>query len=255
MLLTTYSSKVMLRGMFEIAPEAAFRTWFEGLSEREAEEVATALEVVAHAAETLDPPGVSRALLWFDGAGPGSVAADGGALAVALAVRRSAEGLRSVLAWQRELLTCLDAPSFQSRLARLDEPAAAQALASVQALRAELRAWQTRLALELGAGHVSVDLMGARRAALMQEFSGVLELLGLAPGHFIALASGLRELTVSKAVPALRVLFGIDVTNKRLVALLGESLDRAYYGDSVRFAEARWAAYQERTLARDSLSE
>lgn len=241
--------------MFEITPEAAFRTWFEGLSEPQAEEVATALEVVAHAAEALDPPGVSRALLWYDGAWAGPSVRDGGALAVALAVRRSAEGLQSVLAWQRELLTCLDAPSFQRRLERLDDPAAAQALTSVRALRAELRAWQTRLLLELGAGRVSADLMRERRAALMQEFSGVLELLGLAPGQFIALASGLRELTVSKTAPALRVLFGIDIANKRLVALLGEPLDRAYYGDSVRFAEARWAAYQERNLERRAVTE
>lgn len=242
--------------MFEIVPEAAFRTWFEGLSEAQAEEVATALEVVAHAAETLDPPGVSRALLWFDGTEPGSaVARDVAAVALPLAVRRSAEGLQSVLAWQRELLACLDAPAFQHRLARLAEPAAVQALAAVKALRTELRAWQTRLTLELGAGRVSLDLMRDRRAALMREFSGVLELLGLAPGQFIALASGLRELTVSRTEPRLRVLFGIDVPRKRLVALLGEALDRAYYGDSVQFAEARWSAYQERTLTTPEVTE
>jgi hypothetical protein len=242
--------------MFEIVPELAFDAWFEGLTEAEAEEITAALEVVAHAAESLDPPDVSRALLWFDGTGTAPVSVGhAGALALELALARSVEGLRSVLAWQRELLTCLDAPAFRRRLARLTEPAAATALGTVEQLREQLRAWQTRLALELGTGRVSVDTLLERRAALMREFSSVLELFGLAPGHFIALASGLRELTVTRTEPHLRVLFGIDVAQKRLVVLLGEALDRAYYGDSVRFAEARWASYQERALEAREASE
>jgi hypothetical protein len=235
--------------MFEIVPEPEFRAFFAALTEPEAEEVAAALEVVAHAAATLDPPGVSRALLWFEGTGTGTeTLAAPGSFALELALRRSAEGLRSVLAWQRELLSCLDAAAFRRRLERLAAPLAEQALATVERLRAELRAWQTELALRLGVGHVSVDSLTERRAAIMREFSSVLALLGLDPGHFIALASGLRELTVTRATPHVRVLFGIDVSAKRLVVLLGEPLDRAYYGDSVRRAESRWASYQEHVL-------
>jgi hypothetical protein len=52
--------------------------------------------------------------------------------------------------------------------------------------------------------------------------------------------------------PALRILFGVDTAGKRLIVLRGESLTRAYYGDSVRLAEARWAAYQEQALARST---
>jgi hypothetical protein len=241
----------MLGRMFEIVPERHFRIWYEGLSEPQAEEVTTALEVVAHAAETLDPPGVSRALLWFDGTAAGAPGVGSpGAFALELALERSAEGLRSVLAWQRELLTCLDSPVFRRRLEQLPEPSAAAAITTVEQLRAELRRWQTRLALELHTGRVSVDVMRERRAALMREFSSVLALLGFEPGHFIALASGLRELVVARTTPRLRILFGIDVTEKRLVVLLGEALDRAYYGDSVRSAAARWASYQGRTLER-----
>lgn len=235
--------------MFEIVPEPDFRSWFESLAEPLAEEVAAALEVVAHAAETLEPPGVSRALLWFDGTGTGaSSVGSASAYAVRLLLERSADGLRSVLAWQHELLACLGAPVFRRRLEKLPASLATDALSTVEKLRQELRAWQKQVLLGLGAGRVSVDLMERRRAAIMREFSGVLELLGFRPGEFIALSSGLRELTMTRVNPPLRVLFGIDVTAKRLVALLGEPLDRAYYGDSVRAAEARWARYQERAM-------
>lgn len=234
--------------MFEIVPEPAFRAWFEALAEPLAEEVAAALEVVAHAAETLDPPGVSRALLWFDGTGPGASIGSADALLLRLNLERSADGLRSVLAWQHELLACLGSPAFRRRLEELPPSSAADALQTVESLRAELRAWQKQVVLGLGAGRVSVDVMERRRAAIMHEFSGVLELFGLRAGEFIALSSGLRELTITRVTPPLRVLFGIDATAKRLVALLGEPLDRAYYGDSVRFVEKRWARYQERAV-------
>ena len=57
--------------------------------------------------------------------------------------------------------------------------------------------------------------------------------------------SGLRELTISAANAALRVIVGIDVPKQRILAILGEPLDRAYYGDSVRLCEQRWRAFCE----------
>jgi hypothetical protein len=49
--------------------------------------------------------------------------------------------------------------------------------------------------------------------------------------------------------PRLRVLFGLDFPAKRLLAIWGESLDRRYYGDSVKHAEQRWQQYCERPRA------
>jgi hypothetical protein len=237
--------------MFELAPEPEFSAWFETLAEPLAEEVVTALEVVARAGETLEPPGVSRALLWFDGTGTPGVAR-GGSPGLELVLSQSAEGVRALVAWQRELVSCLDSAAFRHRLEELSAPNAASALASVAELRAELGRWQRELFLRLGTGKVSLDVLERRRAALKREFSAVLELLSLSPGRFITLANGLRELTLLGTDPALRILFGVDTSVKRLVVLLGEPLTRAYYGDSVRFAEARWASYQERALARPS---
>jgi len=236
--------------MFEIVPEAEFATWFAALPEPLAEEVAAALEVVASAAETLKPPGVSRALLWFDGtrAGPVPGAADFGQ---ALALVESARSLHAVLAWQRELVSCLDSPAFRARLARLSPRATEAAIATVERLRAELRAWQQEIVLAAGAGRFSPADARERRETLMRELAHVLGLLGLAPGEFIALANGLRELVIPSTEPKLRLLIGIDTVRKRLVVLLGERLTRAYYGDAVRSAEKRWGSYQEAAFAPD----
>lgn len=232
--------------MFEIVPEPEFATWFAALPEPFAEEVAAALEVVARAAETLEPPGVSRALLWFDGLGPvAGVELVGGPLALV----ESALGLQALLAWQRELVTCLESSVFRARLKTLSVPAAEVAFATVDRLRAELRAWQKEVVLAAGAGRWSESDARERREVLMRELTAVLALLGLAPGAFIGLANGLRELVISTTEPKHRVLFGIDAAGQRLVALLGEPLDRAYYGDSVRAAEASWNRYQASALA------
>jgi hypothetical protein len=55
----------------------------------------------------------------------------------------------------------------------------------------------------------------------------------------------LRELCIDNVRPQLRVLFGLDFPARRLIAILGEPLDRRYYGDSVRKAEQRWRQYCE----------
>lgn len=146
-------------------------------------------------------------------------------------------------------MSCLESPAFRARLARLSPQATEAALGTVERLRAELRAWQREIVLAAGAGRWSVADARERREALMGELSHVLGLLGLAPGEFIALANGLRELVISSAEPKLRLLVGIDTVGKRLVVLLGEPLTRAYYGDSVRSAEKRWGRYQEAVFA------
>jgi hypothetical protein len=236
--------------MFEVIPEPEFAEWFAALPEPLAEEVAAALEVVARAAETVDPPGVSRALLWFDGTGarPAPGIADFGQ---ALALVESARSMHAVLAWQRELVSCLEAPAFRARLAQLSQPAAEVAVETVERLRAELRAWQREIVLAVGAGRWSSSDASERRATLTRELSHVLGLLGLGPGEFITLSNGLRELVISSTEPKLRLLIGIDAVGKRLVVLLGERLTRAYYGDSVRSAEKRWGRYQEAVFTKE----
>jgi hypothetical protein len=75
----------------------------------------------------------------------------------------------------------------------------------------------------------------------------VLTLVGLGLGDLGDRESGLRELTVPGTAPVLRVLYGLDVSGQRLVALIGDALTRTYYGDSVRIAERRWSEYLGRS--------
>ena len=79
--------------------------------------------------------------------------------------------------------------------------------------------------------------------AVQRALCEVLALVGLAPEDVADTESGLRELTISDATPSLRLIYAIDVPRRRILAILGEALNRAYYGDSVRLAEQRWRQY------------
>ena len=56
------------------------------------------------------------------------------------------------------------------------------------------------------------------------------------PAHSLAL----RELSRRLPAPGFRLLYGVDAERERSLFVLGERLDRSYYGDSVRRAERLW---------------
>ena len=43
--------------------------------------------------------------------------------------------------------------------------------------------------------------------------------------------------------PGLRLLYGIDPRRNRGLVVLGERMDRSFYGDSVRIAERQWQEF------------
>ena len=53
----------------------------------------------------------------------------------------------------------------------------------------------------------------------------------------------LREISLRSTAPGLRLLYGIDAPNNRGLVVVGEWLDRSFYGDAVRFAEAVWRRF------------
>jgi hypothetical protein len=228
--------------MFQVIPEPAFEAWYEELPEPLAEEVATAIDLVASSSELVAPERLSRSLLWFDGtSGLPNAFSDSryerrtlSALPVTLAC--------SYVAWHHEVLLCLESPAFEQRLAALDAGRAALALRQVERLRRKLHAARVSSSYGLRAAAPSAaggaDALGLRRA-----FLDLLGQLGLDPELVLSSGSGLRELCIDNVSPGLRVLFGLDFPRRRLLAILGESLDRRYYGDSVRLAETRWQRY------------
>ena len=58
-------------------------------------------------------------------------------------------------------------------------------------------------------------------------------------------SSALREISLRATPPGLRLLYGIDEPKNRGLVVLGEWLDRSFYGDSVRRAEALWGQFLE----------
>jgi hypothetical protein len=254
--------------MFEIAPEPEFSAWFESLSESDAEQVAGALEVIANAGTVLRPAQVSRALLWYDGltgtpaAGPPDAAylrslglnkeavdeyliREGWVAAPAeepSALASATADVRELLAWRADITRVFDSEAFRARVAELDPALSAEVADEVERLKDRLRAGRIEMLLRLGASKRSGKIREIHDA-IREPFLRVLALVGIEPRSIERSDAGLRELTITSTSPKLRVLFGLDPAHRRIVAMLGESLTRNYYGDSVRRAEARWAAY------------
>jgi hypothetical protein len=229
--------------MFQVVPEPEFEAWYETLPEPLAEEVATAIDMAASFGSGLAPERLSRLLLWFDGTGSDE-------LGVAELNRRLLERLPEVpvaraqhyLVWQQEVLLALESSAFTQRLAQLDPPRAALALKLVERVKRRLHAarlsgnvspWRTA-----SGSQAEPDPAGVRSA-----FVELLQLVGLEQQALFGSGSGLRELCIGNVQPQLRVLFGLDFPARRLLAILGEPLDRRYYGDSVKRAEKRWQEY------------
>lgn len=236
--LTAYALHVISETVYEITIGDAFARWFEALEAGAAKQVAGALEVVAATGPAFDPVKQSPSLLWFDDTGRAPAVGAG-----ALASYWPGPGYGDLLAWHHEVVRFLDGPPFERALKQVDGVTASRALEGVRRLREALRSsWL---------GFVS-DATGWRTGApvstraVKSALEAVLALVGLGLDDLGERESGLRELTVTEAAPALRVLYGLDVPRQRLVALSGEALTRAYYGDSVRAAERRWESYLRR---------
>ncbi len=64
------------------------------------------------------------------------------------------------------------------------------------------------------------------------------------PAHSLAL----REMSRRLPAPGFRVLYGVSSERETALFVLGERLDRSFYGDSVRRAESMWKQFLDGTL-------
>ncbi len=222
--------------MFAILPEPEFSAWFESLPEPQAEEVTTALELLATAGSVLEPAILSPTLLWFDGTL--GMTADP---MLQLVQTESVRYVVEFLSWHRQVISTLESSLFRARLSRVAPPIADETIAAVEQLKRQLRASsvQTILVRSLR----ERESIEHRRSKFEKAFFRMLSLLGLRPESLSDSQHGLRDLTITNTTPQLRVLLGLDAKNERLLPIFGEPLTRSYYGDSVRWAEARWARY------------
>jgi hypothetical protein len=256
--------------VYEITVTPEFEAWFGSLRGEAAERVAAELNVLERAGPGRDLVHASRLLLWFDGTESAVASELGeGAQAFALQLRMLAARLVELKQRQQGALCCLESPTFLARFLNLDAEHAQEAHASIERLRAAVRTAVVQLTFaanpwsqarflasaaqqdpaRAGATPWNVAMDPSLSGAVQRALCDVLARVGLAPEDVTDTESGLRELTISDAAPPMRLIYAIDVPQRRILAILGEALDRAYYGDSVQLAERRWREYCRESLA------
>jgi hypothetical protein len=235
--------------MFEISVTREFEDWYQALDAESAEKVAAELNLLERLGPELDAERSSPLLLWFDGLRASGPLSGWG-------LRASGDPAR-LLRRQHEALRCLETPNFLARFLKLEPRQARRGHELIERLRASVRAATVQLGLSHGQAQWNVVLASSDpfsapfsqsdgswlgegvQAALLE----VLSFVGLQLEDVADRSSGLRELTVATLAAPHRLLYAIDAPRRRILAILGEVLDHAYYGDSVRLAERRWQEY------------
>jgi hypothetical protein len=237
--------------MYEITVTREFERWFEALESTAAEQVATALEVLESAGPALDPVKASRYLLWYDGVAGAPF--DPRWAERFIRLREAAETAQHLMLWQKEVVRCLESPAFLARLTQLDRETAHRTFMGIERVKERIRAGKMQINF---VGHPKAPLPTSE--SVKRGLSEVFSLAGVEPDDVVDSSSGLREMTLDDAAksptgeglsPRVRLIYGIDVPKQRILVILGEPLDRAFYGDSVRLAERKWREYCAITTA------
>jgi hypothetical protein len=229
--------------MLQLLTTDAFAEWFAALDDTAAEDVATALDVVEQLGPTQAPPGSRESLLWYEHP--------------SVSRFQSSDSLTWDLeAWgcfrdyAKQILEKLESARFASRLSRLGAKQAASVLKSIREIKS---ATDSRLRWTLKLAGDPLGLVGKVRpedacAEVRRMYFAALEGAGFrvtdVPAHSLAL----REFSRRVPAPAFRLLYGVDVERKTALFVLGEWLDRSFYGDSVRRAERMWKQFLDGQL-------
>jgi hypothetical protein len=173
-------------------------------------------------------------LLWYEGAS-------------ALPVAWELEDWGAFRDYAQQIVQALEAPRFTARLMRLAPSDAARVFEVIERLKpmADPRTrWTSRI-------HTAGERRGdARdpRDELRRIYFDVLAAVGFELTDLPAHSLALRELSRRERAPGFRLLYGVDAARECALFVLGERLDRNYYGDSVRRAERRWLQFLEGAL-------
>jgi hypothetical protein len=151
--------------------------------------------------------------------------------------------------YARRVLDQLESQRFVTRVSRLKPEDAAKVFDLVNQIK---NAADPRMRLTLAAN----GLAQARTGAPIEDPCVGLRALYLAalgaagfevtdvPAHSLAL----REFAKRLPAPGFRLLYGVHAVRGVALIVLGEALDRAFYGDSVRRAERAWNQFLEGEL-------
>jgi hypothetical protein len=220
-----------------------FARWFSALDDQAAEDVATAIDVVERLGPSHAAPGSRESLLWYEHPLVSGVLPEG-------SLAHDLEAWGSFRDYARQILEKLESPRFMARVSALGGRQASEVLRLMRQIQhaADPR---LRWALELAAGPLSSAgpvLPSDARAQVRGLYFEALAAAGFkvedVPAHSLAL----RELGRRSPTFAFRLLYGVDVKRELALFVLGERLDRSYYGDSVRRAERSWQQFLEGSL-------
>jgi hypothetical protein len=229
--------------MLQILTTDAFADWFARLDDKAAEDVATALDVVEQLGPEQAAPGSRESHLWYEHP---SVARflPGDALAWDL------EAWGSFHDYLKQVLAKLASPRFEARLARLGTKEAAAALKAIGRIKraADPRVrWTAMWTGDPYDGAAEIRANDAR-AEVRRLYFEALDAAGFRLVDVPAHSRSLREFSRRAPGRAFRLLYGVDVERETALVVVGEWLDRSYYGDSVRRAERLWKEFLDGTL-------
>jgi hypothetical protein len=230
-----------------------FAGWFTALDAPAAEDVATTLEVIAQLGTEKEAPGSSEWLTWYEHPSLSARSPLHHHSFVDPAVRRFFDEWGAFNGYARRVVKHLESPPFVARLGGLaprDAAAVTDAVARIKKVvsrrwlalsdyqirrRLGTRPLTPRDAEELARFHDVEEIRGAYLAALAAAGFAVVDV----PAH----SPALREIALRAPPPGFRLLYGVDSRRNRGLVVLGEELDRSFYGDSVRRAERLWQEF------------
>jgi hypothetical protein len=230
-------------GVLHLLTTEEFAEWFAALDDAAAEDVATALEVVEQLGPARAAPGSRESLLWYEHPSasrfedPYSIAWD----------LEAWGGFRDYVS---QILRQLQSPRFASRLSRLGPDQAALVLKSVKQIK-RVTDPRTRWAMKWRGAALTRASTGPAEdacAEVRRLYFSALEAAGFevkdVPAHSLAL----REFSRRLPAPGFRLLYGVNGERETALFVVGEWLDRSFYGDAVRRAERLWKEFLDGTL-------
>lgn len=244
--------------MLELLTTDSFATWFSALPAGAAEDVAATLEVIVQLGTRTEAPGSSEMLLWYEHP---------------LVSQRRVPGLLDprplppqflkftqdwgqLLGYTKRVIKHLESKAFVARLASLSAANAAAVAEGVKRLR-KLTTTRGLAMSEYQTKHMLKHLHSPTPAStealahladvseLREAYFAVLSAAGFEVADVQQHTAALREISLRGTPPGLRMLYGIDEPKNRGLVVVGEWLDRSFYGDTVRHAEAVWREFLE----------
>jgi hypothetical protein len=232
--------------MLKLLTTDEFAQWFATLDDDMAEDVATLLGIVEELGLGQAAPGSRETLLWYEHplyrqrVSPVSMAGSAATI----------DGWIELHDYAKSILRALEAPRFTSRLARLDTKHSAAVFEHVKEIKrvTDPRAASQLLSRESRPADDEQAPFQSAIARIRRAYFAALEAAGLTVNDVPAHSLALREVSRRVPGPPFRLLYGVHAAEKAALFVLGERLDRSFYGDSVRRAEKAWSGYLSGTL-------